>query len=109
MIVDSIKKSFFLPVMKGQEVKSLCEKALEVKRVSLCNIASILGSFTWTTSTIPYAQSHYRSMQRFYLNESKKATSNLNTKCTLSAEGEADLGGGSPIWKWLTVRCFFRH
>ena len=77
MIVDSIKKSFFLPVMKGQEVKSLCEKALEVKRVSLCNIASILGSFTWTTSTIPYAQSHYRSMQRFYLNESKKATRTL--------------------------------
>jgi hypothetical protein len=30
-------------------------------------------------------------MQRFFKKESKKATGNLNTKCTLSAEAEADL------------------
>jgi hypothetical protein len=30
-------------------------------------------------------------MQRFFKNESKKVTGNLNTKCTLSAEAEANL------------------
>jgi hypothetical protein len=60
--------------MKAQEVKSLCEKALEAKRDSLSNIAFTLGSFTWAIPTLPYAQSHYRSTQRFYLNESKKLT-----------------------------------
>jgi hypothetical protein len=53
IILDSIKMSFSLPVMKAQEVKSLCEKALEAKRVSLRNIASILGNFTWAICSVP--------------------------------------------------------
>lgn len=91
MIVDSIKMSFSLPAIKVQEVKRQCEQALETKCVSLRSIASILGNFTWAIPTIPYAQSHYRSMQRFYLNESRRASGNLNTKRTLSPEAEADL------------------
>ncbi|KZS06357.1 Uncharacterized protein APZ42_030220 [Daphnia magna] len=91
MIVDSIKMSFSLPAIKVQEVKRLCEQALEAKCVSLRSIASILGNFTWAIPTIPYAQSHYRSMQRFYLNESRRASGNLNTKRALSPEAEADL------------------
>jgi hypothetical protein len=91
MIVDSNKLSFSLPITKVQDVKLLCKKALASGTVPLRAVASILGNFTWAIPTIPFAQSHYRSMQHFYITEVKKAGGNLNVKCSLSSESRSDL------------------
>ncbi|KAI9552222.1 reverse transcriptase [Daphnia sinensis] len=55
------------------------------------NFASILGNFTWAIPTIPFAQSHYRSMQQFYISESKKLGGDLSIKCSLSLGARSDL------------------
>ncbi len=72
-------------------MKLLCKKALASGTVPLRTVASILGNFTWAIPTIPFAQSHYRSMQHFYITEAKKAGGNLNVKCSLSSESRSDL------------------
>ena len=91
MIIDSVRMSFALPPVKVLEVRKMCEKAITAGQVSLRDVASILGNFTWAIPTIPFAQSHYRSMQRFYIAESQKAKGNLNVKCALSAGSKLDL------------------
>ena len=91
MVVDSNKLSFSLPITKVQHVKLLCKKTLASGTVPLRAVASILGNFTWAIPTIPFAQSHYRSMQHFYITEAKKAGGNLNVKCSLSSESRSDL------------------
>ena len=91
IVVDSLSLSFALPVRKVVAVQSMCRKALEADKVSLRTVASILGNFNWAIPTIPFAQAHYRSMQRFYIGESKKAQGNLSTMRVLSQEARLDL------------------
>lgn len=91
MVINSVKLSFSLPQTKVLEVKEMCRKALVAGKVSLRNVASILGNSTSAIPSIPFAQSHYRSMQRFFIAASKKAQDNLNVKCTLSPESKTDL------------------
>uniref|UniRef100_A0A0P6EQZ6 Reverse transcriptase/ribonuclease h/methyltransferase n=1 Tax=Daphnia magna TaxID=35525 RepID=A0A0P6EQZ6_9CRUS len=91
MVVDSNRLSFSLPSAKVEDVKNMCRKALADGIVSLRTIASILGNFTWAIPTIPFAQSHYRSMQRFYITESQKVRNDLSVKLTLSPGSVADL------------------
>jgi hypothetical protein len=91
MVINSVELSFALPASKVQDVKRMCEKALSSGQVILRDVASILGNFTWAIPTIPFAQSHYRSMQRFYIVESQKALGNLNVRCCLSPESRLDL------------------
>ncbi|KAK4015095.1 hypothetical protein OUZ56_030085 [Daphnia magna] len=52
MVIDSTKVL---------EVKEMCRKALVAGKVSLRNVASILGNSTSAIPSIPFAQSHYRS------------------------------------------------
>ena len=91
MVVDSIRMTFALPSIKVKEIKKLCERAIENRQISLRNMASILGNFTWAIPTIPFAVSHYRSMQGFYLKQSKKVKGDLNKKFIISSEAETDL------------------
>ena len=91
MLVDSDKLSFSLPSAKVQDVIRMCKKALMDSDIPLRTITSILGNFTWAIPTIPFAQSYYRSMQNFYISESKKVGGNLNVKCSLSSGSRSDL------------------
>jgi hypothetical protein len=91
MVIDSVRLSFALPPIKVQEVKKMCTNALNTGQVPLRDVASILGNFTWAIPTIPFAQSHYRSMQRFYINESQKALGDLSVKCVFSVGARSDL------------------
>ncbi|KZS19016.1 Uncharacterized protein APZ42_014682 [Daphnia magna] len=68
MIVNSTRLSFSLPTNKVHE-----------------------GNFTWAIPTIPFAQSHYRSMQRSYITESKRSGGNLNEGCTILEDAKVDL------------------
>jgi hypothetical protein len=67
LVVSSIDLSFALPAKKAEAVKRMCESALAEGMVSLRALASIQGNFSWAIPAIPFAQSHYRSLQRFYI------------------------------------------
>ena len=91
LVIDSNRLSFALPKAKIEAVKAMCEAALLAKVVSLREIASIMGNFTWAIPAIPYAQVHYRRLQSFYIGKSQAANSNLKIKCLLSLEAQDDL------------------
>jgi hypothetical protein len=91
IVVNSIDMSFALSEKRVILVRNMRKKALEANTVSLRIVASILGNFHWAIPTIPFAQSHYRSMQRFYISESKKAQGNLSICCALPLAARVDL------------------
>ncbi|XP_059352815.1 uncharacterized protein LOC132088282 [Daphnia carinata] len=91
LMVNSKRMSFALPAKKVLSVKAMCQAALDKNRISLREIASILGNFTWAIPSIPFAQSHYRSMQRFYIEQAKEFAFNLNASCILSEGARVDL------------------
>jgi hypothetical protein len=91
LVIDSNRLSFALPIAKIEAVKAMCEAALLAKVVSLKEIASIMGNFTWAIPAIPYAQAHYRRLQSFYIRKSQAANSNLKIKCLLSLKAQDDL------------------
>ena len=39
-----------------------------------------MGNFTWAIPTMPFAQAHYRSMQRFYIDQAQKVDFDLLNK-----------------------------
>ncbi|KZS01897.1 Uncharacterized protein APZ42_001298, partial [Daphnia magna] len=43
------------------------------------------------TPSIPFAQSHFRRLQQFYIKNSKNLKGNLKTKCVLSQEAREDI------------------
>lgn len=69
----------------------MCRKALTGCVVSLRTTVSIPWNFTWTIPTISFAQSHYRSMQRFFITESRKVGGDLSVKLALFPGSRADL------------------
>jgi hypothetical protein len=99
--------TFALPSIKVKEIKKLCERAIENRQISLRNMASILGNFTWAIPTIPFAASHYRSMQGFYLKQSKKVKDDLNKKFIISSEAETDLKWWVDYLERMNGKAFF--
>lgn len=91
VMVNSMRLSFALPQNKISALKLLCSSALRKDRISLRDMASILGNFTWAISAVPFAQSHDRRMQRFYLEKFQKSDANMESKHVLSAEAHQDL------------------
>jgi hypothetical protein len=83
--------SFALPPGKTQFIIDLCKKILEQEVTSLREVASVMGNFTWAIPTIPFAQAHYRSMQRFYISQAQRVGFDLTVKCKLTQEAKADL------------------
>ena len=69
-------------------------------------MASILGNFTWAVPTIPFAQAHYRSMQRFYIKNARKNCGDLNAVCFLSDDAKADLEWWVNNLASLNGKCF---
>lgn len=91
LVLDTVRLSFSLPSDKATSVKAKCDAALAGGRISLRQIASIMGNFTWAIPTIPFAQSHFRRMQAFYIKQARKAGFDLKSKCVLSTETRDDL------------------
>jgi hypothetical protein len=84
MMVGLEKLSFSLSPTKVQDIKNMLKKALADGEVALRTIASILGNIMWAFPTIPFVQSHYGTMQRFFISELKSVGGGLNGKCALS-------------------------
>ena len=67
LLITSCGLSFTIPEAKVSSVKSMCEVALAANLISLREIDSIMGNFTWAIPAIPFAHAHFRRMQRFYI------------------------------------------
>ena len=91
LLINSNNLSFALPKNKAAEVKAKCDAALVKGVISLREMASIMGNFTWAIPTMPFAQAHFRRMQAFYIGQAKRVGFNLNINCTLSPESRQDL------------------
>ena len=84
VVIDSLHLTFSLPNDKVIKIKSLCAKVLAKPLATLKELASILGNFVWAISSVPYAQSHYRSLQNFYISQSRRLNGELSKKCSLT-------------------------
>lgn len=106
LVINSIELSFTLPRDKVTAVKEMCARALASDTVSIRDLASIQGHFAWAIPSIPFAQAHYRSLQRFYIEESKRAGGALQSRRTLSAAARADLRWWVENIEATKGRCF---
>jgi len=91
VIWDTEWLSCSLPLDKIISVESKCSDLLSHARVRLSSIASILGSFVWTTAAVPFAQAHCRSLQNLFIWESRRNNNDLTAFCTLCPEARKEL------------------
>jgi hypothetical protein len=91
IVIDSTDPSFSLPSAKAAAVKTMCESALKDGSISLRSLASIQGNFSWAIPAILFVQSHYRSLQRFFISKAERYAFNLSVKVRLSPSARLDL------------------
>ena len=91
LLINSNNLSFALTKNKSAEVKAKCDAALVKGVISLGEMASIMGNFTWAIPKMPFAQAHFRRMHSFYIIQPKRPEFNLKINCTLSLESRQDL------------------
>ncbi len=91
VVVDSLVLNFSLPLDKVSKIKSLCSKASVIPKVPLRDLASILGNLAWAIYSVPFAQAHYRSLQNFFIRQSKFHEGDLTVLCSLSDQARQDL------------------
>lgn len=69
----------------------MCALALSEGRVKLRMLASIQGNISWAIPAISFAQSHYRSLEPFYISNTQRVGFNLEKKICLSPNARLDL------------------
>jgi hypothetical protein len=63
LIIDWILLSLSLPLGKDDAISKLCLDFLgsdKSGRVSLRDLAKIMGNFSWAIPAVPFAQGHFR-------------------------------------------------
>lgn len=88
---DSVNGLLTLPERKTSEVISLCKRALAAPLVKLRDVSSIMGHFAWAIPTVPFAQVHYRCLQRFYISQTRRCDGDLSVRVALPDDARADL------------------
>ena len=91
MMVDSVLMRFRLPEKKIESMGARSTELAKKSRVTLRELASLLGSFTWAATAVPFAQSHYREVQALYINGSRANGGNLQEKVVLSRPAKEEL------------------
>ncbi len=59
--------------------------------MALRELASLLGSFTWAATAVPFAQAHYREVQALYIERARANEGNLQEKIVLSRSAKEEL------------------
>lgn len=77
LILDSRSITLALKPNKVNSLRDRCKGLLEKRSATLREIASVLGHFAWAINAIPFAQCHYRNLQRFFID---KATDKASLK-----------------------------
>ena len=91
LIADSVSLALSLLDEKVLCIIRLCETALKSSQICLRDIAKLLGNFTWAIQAIPFAQAHYRALQRIFILESEKNPGNLQIKVELDGAAKNNL------------------
>lgn len=91
LIVNSTSLSLSLLPRKTQQIIEICRKARVSNAVSLREVSKILGNLSWAIQAIPFAQGHYRCIQRQFLRESAQADGDLSALISLDRESNFDL------------------
>ncbi|KAI9551258.1 reverse transcriptase [Daphnia sinensis] len=89
LVVDSRSLTLSLKKDKVEKMVGSCRKMLSLDKVSLWDLSSLIGNFSWAISAVPFAQAHYRSLQHRFLVESR--LSDLSAKILLDIESKSDL------------------
>ena len=69
----------------------MCRKARDTSVTTLREVAKILGNLAWAIQAIPFAQGHYRCVQRQYLEELSRTDGDLSKRLQLNRESLSDL------------------
>jgi hypothetical protein len=88
VVVDSLRLSFSLPSAKVDSIIALCKAVLVSSKVKLRDLAKLMENFSWSISSVPFAQGHFRKLQHFYLSHSH---GDLNVSVSLSHGAKSDL------------------
>lgn len=91
LLVDSVVLSLALPSDKVLSMLALCRRSLLKDVISLHELSSLIGSFSWAIPTIPFAQAHYRQLQRLYIYHSKSFNYDLSRYVSLSPAARDDI------------------
>ncbi len=91
LVIDTISMSFTLPSKKKLKLLEHCNRAYNSKTLALRDIASLLGILNWAAQSVVYAPAHYRNLQVFYTQQSKRMLGDLSATVTLSPEAKSDL------------------
>jgi hypothetical protein len=91
LLIDSIALSLALPSDKVLSMLKMCRRSLLKGVVSLHDLSSLIGSFSWAIPIIPFAQAHYRHLQRLYIFHSKFFNYNLFRYVSLSSSARDDI------------------
>jgi hypothetical protein len=91
LLIDSIALSLALPSDKVLSMLKMCRRSLLKGVVSLHDLSSLIGSFSWAIPTIPFAQAHYRHLQRLYIFHSKFFNYDLSRYVSLSSSARDDI------------------
>ena len=91
LLVNSKELSIALLPKKVEQIIEICRKARSTIDISLREVAKILGNLAWAIQAIPFAQGHYRGIQRLFITQSARAGGNLSVKIQLDEESRAEL------------------
>ena len=91
LIVDSRNLSLSLRAEKVDEIIRLCQNLFSKSSAPLREIAKVLGLFAWAIKAVPFAQSHYRDLQRLYIEGCVRFEDNLNSLVLLDSDSKNNL------------------
>ncbi|KZS02184.1 Uncharacterized protein APZ42_000875, partial [Daphnia magna] len=91
LTIRTLPLTFALTGKKVADIRKLCKNALVRRKLPLRDLASLLGSLSWATAAIRYAQAHFRSLQSFYTEGLKSTEVNFQASVTITPNTEGDL------------------
>ena len=101
LIVDSRNLSLSLRTEKVDEIIRLCQNLFSKSSAPLREIAKVLGLFAWAIKAVPFAQSHYRDLQRLYIEGCVRFENNLNSLVLLDSDSKINLSW----WVAKLIKC----
>lgn len=95
LVIDTLSMRFSLSDRKRAHILRLSRAALDANSVSLRQLATLLGLYSWAVAAVDYAQAHFRALQALYIKELHRADYNLDASVSLASTERTDL-----MW-WL--------
>lgn len=91
-IIDSVNMRVYLTDSKKKRTKEYCQKLLSAThKVSLREIAKLLGIFSSSFHAVLFGKLHYRDLERLKIDSLRKNYGNFDSYTTLSANAIADI------------------